>query len=79
MNTEQITKGSFIVFNLDVWDSEGNHCLMQVESKVLDICVDPIGICETKCSVEFDGEAYGIPLSEILDFTPANGFQLQLF
>jgi len=71
--------GGFISFNLDVWDQSGKHFLKKVQSKVLDVCIDPLGRHETKYSVIINNEAFGIPKSEIIEWSPSNGTQFSLF
>ena len=70
--------GQYITFNLDQWENE-NHSLNKIKSIILDICIDPLNIKEPKCGVEVGGELYGIPFSEVLEISPANGEQLELF
>ncbi|WP_338731749.1 hypothetical protein [Mangrovimonas cancribranchiae] len=70
--------GYKIFFDLDFWDENGNHMLKEVESIILDLSIDPLGIHETKCTVEYQGEKYGIPFSEIKNTIPL-GEQLELF
>ena len=70
-------KGQFITFKLDQWEN-GIHFLKKFKSEVLDICLDPLKICESKCGVKVNGEEYGIPFSEVLEVAPANGEQLTL-
>jgi len=69
--------GQVITFFHDTW--EGNdHVVKKVNTKILDICYDPLKICQPKCGVEVDGESYGIPFNEILEIAPVNGKQLTL-
>jgi len=68
--------GQYITFMLDVW--RPNHQLQKVKAKILDFCEDPMKFHETKCTVEIEGEGYGIPISEVLEVSPADGEQLKL-
>lgn len=69
--------GQYITFNMDTWDNEV-HIVKEFKSKILDFCHDPLKNKESKCCVIINGEAYGIPFSEIKDVAPADGEQLKL-
>lgn len=68
-------KGQYITFDLDFW-TNNVHKIMEVKSKIVDLCHDPMKIHESKCGVEVDGEDYGIPFSEVKSVSPADNEQL---
>jgi len=53
--------------------------MKQFKSKILSFCKDPLKINEPKCTVEINGEGYGIPFSNVKQIFPAVGEQLTLF
>ncbi len=70
--------GQYIRFDLETW--VGDDMLMKEhKSKILSICIDPLKLHESKCTVEINGEGYGIPFSEVKEIFPATGEQLILF
>lgn len=78
-NVLEPLKGGYITFLLDSWNNNGKHVLKLSKSQVLDICTDPLGIYEPKCSVEVNNDKYGIPFSQIVQTFPPEGYQLKLF
>lgn len=70
--------GQYIVFKLDTW-SKNKHKLVIQKSRILSFFHDPLGFHESKCTVEVNGEGYGIPFSEVLEVQPADNEQLTLF
>lgn len=70
--------GQKIVFELETWKGE-EMIMKECVSEVLDICIDPCGRHESKCSVEVDSISYGIPFSRVKQVLPAAGDQLSIF
>lgn len=69
----------YITFNLDHWSVTGEHSLIIVKSKIERLITDPLGRHEKKCFVTYEGENFGIPLSEVFTYSPPSGTQLTLF
>lgn len=70
--------GKYISFKLEKW--KGDVLFFKtIKTKVVSICEDPLGFYESKCTVEVNGEGYGIPFSEVLEVFPADNEQLTLF
>lgn len=70
--------GKYISFKLEKWKGDALF-LETVKSKVISICIDPLGLHQSKCTVEINREGYGIPFSEVLEVFPADNEQLTLF
>jgi len=70
--------GQFITFDLETWKDD-KMIMKQFKSKILSFCKDPLKINEPKCTVEINGEGYGIPFSNVKQIFPAVGEQLTLF